>query len=233
MGQPHLAVGHHRIDKQEAEHRKQERQAAQHQIAGAKQAVRGKQLQRQYVGGDGEAGTDEHGPQGQDHPVHGEGLGQRSILGRTPDVVEVLVDGRDQHQGHHYQGADADRSGVGGIGHEAVYVLLEHLAGGGHEVVIDELLHLLFQGLEHREGRHHAEHHGNHGHQGEQGHIGQVTGGDRQPVLLETAPDKLGEMGAIVAQEGDCVGQAAPDLLLHLDSRKRHHADIVSDRVPI
>ena len=135
--------------------------------------------------------------------------------------------------GHHYQRAYADRSGVGGIGHEAVYVLLEHLAGGGHEVVIDELLHLLFQGLEHREGRHHAEHHGNHGHQGEQGHIGQVTGGDRQPVLLETAPDKLGEMGTIVAQEGECVGQAAADLLLHLDSRKRHHADIVSDRVPI
>ena len=124
-------------------------------------------------------------------------------------------------------------AGVGGVGHETVDVLLEHLAGGGDEVVIDELLHRLLQALEHRKGRHHAEHHGDHGHQGEQGDIGQVTSGHRQSVLLEAAPDKLGEVGTIVAQEGECMGQTAADLLLHLVSRKRDHADIVSDRVVI
>ncbi len=65
--------------------------------------------------------------------------------------------------------------------------------------MIDELLHRLLQALEYRKGRHHAEYHGDHRHQGEQGHIGQITGSDRQPVLLETAPDELGEVAAIVA----------------------------------
>ena len=37
-----------------------------------------------------------------------------------------------------------------------------------------------------------------------------------------------------VPECGPCLEATnAPDLLLHLDSRKRHHADIVSDRVPI
>ncbi len=233
MGQPHPAVGHHGIDQQKGEHRKQEWQAAQQQVTDAEQAVRCEQPEGEDIGGDGKAGPDEHRPQGQDHPVHGERLGQRPALGGAPDVVEVLVDGRDQHQCHHDQGADADRRGVGGVGHEAVDVLLEHLARCGDEVVIDELLDPLLQALEDRKGRHHAEHHGDHGHQGEQGDIGQVTGGDRQPVLLEAAPDELGKVGAVVAQEGEEMGQTAAVLLLHLDSRKRHHAVIVSDRVAI
>ncbi len=164
MHQPYLAVGYHGIDQQEGEHREEERQAAQQQVAGAEQTLLRQEAQRQYVGGDGDAGPDEHGSQGQDHPVHGECLGQRPALGRAPDVVEVLVDGRNQHQGHHDQGADPHRRGVGGIGHEAVDVLLDHIARSGHEVVVDEPLHLLLDALEYREGGHHAEHHGDHGH---------------------------------------------------------------------
>ncbi len=233
MHQPHLAVGHHGIDQQESEHREQERQAAQQQVADAEQALGPEQPQRENIGGDGDAGPDEHGAQGQDHPVHGECLGQRPALSGAPDVVEVLVDGRDQHQRHHDQGADADRRGVGGVGHEAIDVLLEHLAGGGHEVVIDELLHRLLQALEHRKGRHHAEHHGDHGHQGEQGDIGQIAGGDRQPVLLETAPDELGEVAPIMAQEREGVTETATGFQLHCASRCLHHVDIVSDPVTV
>ena len=64
-GQPHAAVGHHGIDQQEGEHGEEERQAAQQQIADTEQAVSREQPERENVGGDGDAGTDEHGAQGQ------------------------------------------------------------------------------------------------------------------------------------------------------------------------
>lgn len=62
-----------------------------------------KHPQRYHIGGGDHAGAGQQWPHGQHQPIDGKGGHLGPLTPTTPDVVEILIHGRDEQQGDHHQ----------------------------------------------------------------------------------------------------------------------------------